>query len=183
MIAVTQGYEQGSGLSLFLKAICSLPKKEQQDFVLFCFEKTLEKTLRANKLSRDSVDHLRFSFLCGHDPQSTVSLQQAYCACKKGDILLTLPTKKDQLFFEQKRALGHTDYLRKITKKQDLSMIFHFKESTLLFLTDHIPLAQVTKQITSDLIEKKLSCCLEGMKKHLQRPHRILFSRHQPPQR
>ena len=106
MIYVTQGHEDGVGLEVFLKSILCFSQSRIEKFILVCFKKSLTKTLDSLHLSyKISPDHLEFSNIKINlkiidtcvKTESTDSLQYALSQIKSQDILLTLPTSKDQL--------------------------------------------------------------------------------------
>ncbi|MBP5296430.1 MAG: 4-hydroxythreonine-4-phosphate dehydrogenase PdxA [Bacteriovoracaceae bacterium] len=82
-----------------------------------------------------------------------------------GDILFTLPTSKDQLFYHHAH-LGHTEWLRSFYQKPNISMNFKADHDQLLLITDHVPLAQVAKKISSTLIVQRVTTSLAGWKKY-----------------
>ena len=178
MIYVSQGYQHGIGLPIFLKAIASIPSEEKRNFTLFCFKEDFNNVMKTINLPFSTVKNLHLQFISSEQKtSSTKALEQAYLSCKKKDILLTLPTKKNQLYYNGKILSGHTDYFRKqIDQENTISMVFHFKESTLMLLTDHIPLRQVNKKITIPLIRKKLLHTIRGIRHFLFDPQVILFS-------
>lgn len=176
MIFVAQGYEKGIGLPLFLKAMASFSKKDQSGFTLFCSEETFQKVLATISLSSSAIKNMHIHFFSTKKTVTTTALEQSYSACKKGDVLLTLPTIKKHIYFNNRSTLGHTDYFRKKTGKEEISMVFHFKHCTIMMLTDHIPLHQVIKKINARLLKKKLHCVLTGLQNFLYAPEEVLFS-------
>ena len=55
-------------------------------------------------------------------------------------------------------------------------MVFKNKNHYLLLLTDHLPLAQVTKTITSKLIAEKTTLSLNGLSKYFEKINEVIFS-------
>ena len=179
MIVVSQGFEQGIGLPLFAQAMASLPAQERGQFKLFCFESTWRQVLASLNLPSRGVKKLKLHFLDPHEgpTQTTAALQQACHTCsEEGAILLTLPSAKSQIYFGPAIVSGHTDYLRQRFNQEYLAMVFLFRHCALMVLTDHIPLNQVTQKINQTLMEKKLSCALNGLQQFFTSPQKILFS-------
>ena len=122
MILVTQGHEKSIAIEVFLKSFLLLSAEEQTQILFFVFEESLEKNLKLLKLNYHFLDNavvigqsiLRCVFLKkSKEPQSTVALNEGIKDIKNNkDILLTMPTSKDQLYFENKLAKGHTEFLR-----------------------------------------------------------------------
>tara|TARA_Y100001954_G_scaffold219219_1_gene253130 strand:+ start:1454 stop:2389 length:936 start_codon:yes stop_codon:yes gene_type:complete len=167
MILVTQGHENSISIEVFLKSFLLLSPPEQKNILFFVFKESLEKTLNLLKLnytfSNKSVligqSLLKCSFLEKVAvPESSVALIEAIKFINnEKDILLTLPTSKDQLYFERKLVKGHTEFLRSYFKKENLSMVFSANNENILLISDHIPLSQVSKFIKSNVIIEKVS--------------------------
>ena len=167
MILVTQGHENSISIEVFLKSFLLLPSHEQNNILFFVFKDSLEKTLKLLKFNYVFSDKavligqslLKCSFLRNLDePQSTVALKQAIRSIKNDqDILLTLPTSKDQLYYEKKLTKGHTEFLRSYFKKENLSMVFSANNENILLISDHIPLNKVSEFIKSKVIIEKIS--------------------------
>lgn len=181
MILVTQGYEQGIGPEVFLKAALCLPKKSRNLISFFCEEKTLFETCRIIGARPEQIltsgVHFHLFKRRVFSPQSTQSLSLALENLNPHlDVLLTLPTKKDQLTSNGIHLLGHTEYFRKKYKSNNLSMVFKNKNHYLLLLTDHMGLIPAIKSINTKLIFNKLSITLSELQKYFDLPKRVVFS-------
>ena len=167
MILITQGHESSISIEVFLKSFLLLPYQEQGRILFFVFQKSLEKTLKLLRINYKLTDNavligqslLKCCFLKKvEQPESTVALIEAIKTIKNDkDILLTLPTSKDQLYFENKMAKGHTEFLRSYFKKENLSMVFSANNENILLISDHIPLKSVSKFIKPEVIIEKVS--------------------------
>ena len=170
MIHVSQGHHRGIGLEVFLKSFLLLPKKYQKYFTLHCNTETLLfylKQLKYDFTLKQGQVHYSGSeiFLVQTDdnvlPQSTESLNSALKIITSNDVLLTLPTSKDQLILAGKQTFGHTDFLQKYYSLDTVSMNFQSHDEHILLITDHIPLSTVSEVISSELIIKKLDTVLK----------------------
>ena len=167
MILITQGHENSISIEVFLKSFLLLHSEEQEKILFFTFKNSLEKTLKLLKLNYIFYDKsvligqslLKCRFLTNfEEPESTVALIEAIKAIKdEKDILLTLPTSKDQLYFEKNLTKGHTEFLRSYFKKENLSMVFSANNENILLISDHIPLRHVPDFIKSNVIIEKVS--------------------------
>lgn len=102
-----------------------------------------------------------------------ISLKKATEALKAGeiDVLVTAPINKNNIQSEEFNFPGHTDYLAK--ELEGTSLMFMISEDLKVgLLTDHVPLKDVSAQITESLIIQKVSLMNESLKKdfRLQRP-------------
>ena len=176
MILITQGHESSISIEVFLKSFLLLPYQEQSRILFFVFQESLEKTLkllRINyKLTNNAVligqSLLKCRFLQkAGQPESTVALSEAIKTIKNdSDILLTLPTSKDQLYYEKKMTKGHTEFLRSYFNKENLSMVFSANNENILLISDHIPLKSVSKFIKPEVIIEKVSDSIIHFKRY-----------------
>ena len=66
--------------------------------------------------------------------------------------------------------MGHTEYIKKITKSKDVLMMLASDQLKVALATTHIPLRDVTKAITKDLIINNApKSSFERLKKMIQR--------------
>lgn len=166
MIYVTAGHEEGIGLEVFLKSYLLLPQYQQEKFHLICHKETLEKNLELCKISLD-YDPIKTTYVSDR-PYSTSALAEGIKLCKETDILLTLPTSKDQLILNGKSVAGHTEYFREYFNTE-VDMFFKSDESNVLLVTDHIPLNEVSKTISKELIYEKTLLCVENYEKYFNK--------------
>jgi 4-hydroxythreonine-4-phosphate dehydrogenase len=166
MIYVTQGHEKSIGPEVFLKSFLLLDKSSQDLFTFIGSKECLEQnltflkipfTIESNHLTFGHA-HLKCHFVKkGKNPLSSEALFDALELIQKKDILLNLPTSKDQIFYQGQPCLGHTDFFRKYFGEISLSMVFSSPRDHILLITDHIPLSQVSTKISADLIIQKIS--------------------------
>ncbi|WP_417337045.1 PdxA family dehydrogenase [Halobacteriovorax marinus] len=175
MIYITQGHERGIGLEVFLKSFSLLNSIQQRKFTLVVNSNTLKENLEnlsaeysiydskvtynSNTLSIIKIDKLEIT-------QSTDSLNVALSNISKNDILLTLPTSKDQLIDESILQKGYTEFLRSRFSNSNLCMVFKAYEDSTLLITDHIPLKDVPGKISTDLLKSKINTTIHGFKKY-----------------
>ena len=185
MIYITQGHEKSIGLEVFLKSFILLTSKNQLMFTLVTDESTLIENLKLLNL-KYSIENSVLSFsgnslqliLTTNEelPQSTTSLSKVLEVIKEGDILLTLPTSKDQLILNNEICKGYTEYLRSFYKDANLCMLFKAMEDNTLLITDHIPLKEVGSAITKELITKKVRTTLMYLDKYFQTIDEVVIS-------
>jgi 4-hydroxythreonine-4-phosphate dehydrogenase len=178
MIIVTQGHEKGIGLEVFFKALALAPKQWTPNCHLIAYKSTVQKHIKALALdgiiNSKGIDlptgHLQCSWLSTSKfPKSTVALELGVEHVEKNhnDILFTLPTTKDALRNPKRpaqRFLGHTEYLRARYKTPELGMFFSSTNLNSLLITDHLPLKDIPRILTSALLHKKLTLSLESLK-------------------
>ena len=172
MIYVSQGHERGVGLEIFLKSFSKLSTTYQNNLILFCNIETLKIQMRLLGYDFNITPTSIFYQSCElkirrisnlNLPQSTDALLEAMNLCKSSDILLTLPTSKDQIILNKKVLSGHTELFRSYYNMPNLPMTFLSHDSNFLLLTDHISLDKVLPTLSNkDYILDKIRICLEN---------------------
>lgn len=185
MIYITQGHEIGIGIEVFLKSFSLLNSIQQKSFILIANKETIEENLKLlkfeYKISEDQIYYnsnvLNYiSFKKGNLPQSTLSLNLALEKVTSGDILLTLPTSKDQLIDHNELRKGYTEFLRYRYSLDNLCMVFKAYEDATLLITDHIPLSKVASSITSKQIAEKVCTTISGFNKYFYSLSEVILS-------
>lgn len=162
MLHVSSGHERGIGLEVFLKAFICLPAKLQKKINLHVSSETLEETLGFCKLPK--FKNLTITNVAPSKDASTetlVTLLSALSAIKKGDVLFTLPTSKDQLSFKGKQHLGYTEFLRAHFNEPRLPMTFRAPNCQIALLSDHVSLKNFVDGFNKGDNFQKLSFLLE----------------------
>lgn len=173
MIYVSQGHEKGIGIEVFLKGFICLSNSFQSKFRLIINKTDLESNLNLlniqHRISDDSVYLHNSKLSClffksdRNEHHSTTSLKIAIGLCKPNDILMTLPTSKDQLFFDRVQVNGHTEFFRKMFNKNEIAMTFLGESSNFLLLSDHIAIDEVIDYLSPEFILSKVSIVLDEM--------------------
>tara|TARA_R110002012_G_C11605658_1_gene607724 strand:+ start:346 stop:1395 length:1050 start_codon:yes stop_codon:yes gene_type:complete len=94
------------------------------------------------------------------------SFKAATAALKLGqvDVLVTAPIHKESIQSEDFKFPGHTDYLNQELEGESL-MFMVSEDLRVGLLTDHVPLKEVSDQITEKLIKTKIGTIKESLKK------------------
>ncbi len=188
MIYITQGHQQSIGPEVFFKALIQLPPESWSYFKFVAHRQVIEQTLSNLSLSFSWQENqlvleagqlacLLFDDSLADLLQSTIALELALGELNHcNDILLTLPTSKDQLIHNGQLKAGYTEFLRARFNCPNVAMLFMAPSDLTLLVTDHIPLKNVSATITSNLIEAKVEQCLEGLKKYFSLPDEVLVA-------
>ncbi|MBF0363557.1 MAG: 4-hydroxythreonine-4-phosphate dehydrogenase PdxA [Oligoflexia bacterium] len=202
MIYVSQGHQLSIGLEIFIKSFLLLNQSQQSFFTLICFKKSLEQTLATLKIDFDFkhsnvyfLTHKKISLKCvfldksavevdldiDQDlPQSTLTLLHAIELTSKDptkNILLTLPTSKDQLILNGEKCKGYTEFFRSLYNNPNIPMLFYAENKYVLLVTDHIPLNEVSKKINSSLIHQKVWITINDLYKYFKvNINRVIFA-------
>jgi 4-hydroxythreonine-4-phosphate dehydrogenase len=98
--------------------------------------------LEGNKLEIfNKVIHIKEIEKNSHS-ESMNSLSSAIKTITNDDILITMPTSKNEINDGQKQYSGHTHYFRE-NVNSSASMLFKYKNTYCLLISDHIPLSEV----------------------------------------
>ncbi|MGZ3809917.1 MAG: 4-hydroxythreonine-4-phosphate dehydrogenase PdxA, partial [Bacteriovorax sp.] len=177
MIYVTQGHESGIGLEIFLKSFLLLSLEEKKHIRLIVDKSDLDKNLRDLKLPKHIFKELIIiENIKSTQYSSTNSLLTALSLIQSDDILVTLPTSKDQLIFNGSHCAGYTEFFRAYYHNKNISMTFKGLDQNVLLITDHIALKDVTKVITAKLIQSKVQITLDNFRKYFRPLEEVVFS-------
>lgn len=172
MIYVTQGHEKGIGLEVFLKSFTCLSKEYQDQFILIASRETLKQQMYQLDLKislKDefiTINNSKLNILYTENtplPATTQSLCLALERLQSTDILLTLPSSKDQFVFKGKIVNGHTEYFREYYHKSEIGMNFLADNTNILLLSDHIAIDEVTSYLSEELITRKLEQSIKAL--------------------
>ncbi|NBW70301.1 MAG: 4-hydroxythreonine-4-phosphate dehydrogenase PdxA [Bacteroidetes bacterium] len=72
------------------------------------------------------------------------------------DAMVTAPISKESIALAGYKVPGHTEYLMQITKSKDVVMMLSGKGLNLCLLSTHVPLSEVAKNISKNLIQSKI---------------------------
>jgi 4-hydroxythreonine-4-phosphate dehydrogenase len=81
------------------------------------------------------------------------------------DILLTLPSSKDQFIYQNNNLAGHTEFFRNYFANPHISMLFVGEVFHLLLLTEHISISAVANFLEKDQFEMRIKLALANMPK------------------
>ncbi len=82
----------------------------------------------------------------------------------KKTALVTGPLNKEALISIEKKFTGHTEYIQKITKSNDVLMMLASNKLKVALATTHIPLNKVATSITKNLIINKIKILNNDLK-------------------
>lgn len=162
MINVSFGHEKGCGAEAFFKSLMLLSKKQREHFVLHVPKNSLINYLNEYGIKYEfdketfSIWGMKLKYYNVSEDISctTGSLISALNATGMNDILLTLPSSKDQIFYQKQQMNGHTEFFRKFYKDANLTMNFINDQENLMLITDHIPLNKVPHIKDMDIVSK-----------------------------
>lgn len=184
MIHISQGHEESIGLEVLLKSILTIPSKYLNQLKLHCYKDTLIKHLEIINIDHKITDNqliinnriIALKLLKNTNlSQTLTSLDSAIDECGTEDVLLTLPSSKDQFVKDNYNNNGHTEYFRNVYKDSNLSMAFVGPLNNILLLTDHIPVSEISKSINTNMIIEKTSKVLDNIHS-IREVNRVLFS-------
>ncbi|MDW7691977.1 4-hydroxythreonine-4-phosphate dehydrogenase PdxA [Flammeovirgaceae bacterium SG7u.111] len=128
--------------------------------VINCWSETLE------------IEPGKVTELAGNS--ALAALQKSSEDLKSGfiDAVVTCPINKDNIQSEDFAFPGHTEYYTQTFEAEETLMLMCSDELKVGVVTGHIPLKEVTSQITKELISTKLKILLKTLKKDfgIQKP-------------
>lgn len=178
MIIVTQGHENGIGIEVFLKSFLMLSREEKKEIKFFVNKEVFNKNLVDLKLDPLFFKELTIEFVPNNPkaPSSTSTLVKALENIKTDDILVTLPTAKDQLVFKEVYCAGYTEFFRNYFKSPNIAMTFKGLTQNVLLITDHMAIKDVPIFISQDLIINKIQTALKFYAKYFYKIDEVIVS-------
>ncbi len=182
MIYITQGKQGSIGIEALLKSLLILPKNSLKHLTIVLDRVQLRhelESLRIPFVIHDTTLELQQRHITLLDPkfseysETLNSLLTALSLVQPTDSLFTLPSSKDQFFYQGRHYRGYTDFFRTYFHRNDLSMIFKSNHFDLLLLTDHLPLSEVAEKINAHLFQK-IEITLLGSKKHFSKYEHVV---------
>ena len=193
-IVIALGDPAGIGMEITLKALASKDLPQNMEAILVGCQKTLEATYQ--KLTALGVSQLANpkNFEIKNLPldkpvnpgipssstgdASFIWLTKATTICLQENIrgLVTAPIAKHAWHEAGHHYPGQTERLAELTNSQDASMLFTAKSSlsnwrlNTLLATTHIPISEVPKELSPDLLYKKIKVLVEFCKKFKENP-------------
>ena len=123
------------------------------------------------KINLKEVSHSAFEIKPGEPSAAAgelalAALTQAIEDIKEGQIhnLVTLPIDKHTIQSETFDFAGHTDYLAKAFEVEKYMMILTSDDLKVGVVTGHIPITQVAKSLSQELIESKIQILMDSLK-------------------
>lgn len=179
MIYVTQGHEKGIGLEIFLKSYLLLPASQKKQITLIASRSSYENYIKDLGFNQKNFSDLKVIF-CDLSPEastpSSASLYHALNVIKAQDILVTLPTSKDQLILNGANKAGYTEYFRDYFHNDNIAMTFKSHEDYVLLITDHVAIKNISSLITKDLIKEKVKVAIDFYKHYFVCFEEIVFA-------
>lgn len=173
-IAVTIGDPSGIGPELILKSLPRFLKYKPLIYGSRQILKTTAQTLELVKNFRlvkdfitDTGSDIKFQFGKPNQKTGKIALDSIKSALEdKPDILITSPIVKSVIKEFQKDFVGHTEYLAEYFNKKNFAMVGIIREKRIMFLTTHLPIADVPGAIKKDKIYKKLLLFDYGLRRY-----------------
>ena len=179
-IHITTGDLEGIGLEVSLKALSQIGPLKNTRFVLWRSIKVPSRIFQAVDKKFKRVTHLTPPLVfekkalknnilwdIAGPPTPTKWVEQAGKLClknKKTHALVTGPLSKTQMEKENFKERGHTELLKKLSKKNSVFMAFLVENFNLVLLTGHVPLKKV--KWGEESLNKCISLCLK-LKKNI----------------
>jgi 4-hydroxythreonine-4-phosphate dehydrogenase len=183
MIYVTMGHERSVSLEIFFRALeFVFPTITlivvRKDLTRFLFDYCFKYKIRGNKLILSELE-IPLIFVEGTLPSSTLAMNRAMEIMTSDDILITMPTSKDQLIFKGHVVAGHTEFFRNFYRDMNIPMVFLGNSGPLLLISDHVPLRDVGK-ISTQLIYKKVSITIDNFSRYFYPLEKVIIAGFNP---
>ena len=191
-VVLSVGDESGIGPEIILKALCSNQIPENIDFILVGSKKNIQNTFKhLRSLGLENLanpNSLKIHDLQLHTPETESKsshgnssfnyLTKAIELVKQqpNSALVTGPICKKSWSLSGHYFSGQTEVLAKLCGVKNVGMLFTAKSPitgwrfNTLLATTHIPLCEVPKQLTTDLIHSKLDLFKDFCSSYIDKP-------------
>ncbi|MFC1898333.1 4-hydroxythreonine-4-phosphate dehydrogenase PdxA [Candidatus Cloacimonadota bacterium] len=95
---------------------------------------------------------------------------------KKIDAVVTCPISKEAIHFSQSDFIGHTEFFAEKSDTKDVIMSFWGPHFNLALLTTHLPICDVPKTLSDEMIELKLRLIYRETSKLIHNPKIALLA-------
>ena len=190
-IGFTSGDLNGIGIELIIKALSDNRVLDLCVPVVFCnnkcinfYKKTLPQinfnfhsTKELNRLNHKQVNVVNcweedVNITPGELTETggkyaLISLQQATTALKDGSInaLITAPIHKKNIQSDDFKHSGHTPYFKEFFAVNDVLMFMVAENMRVGLVTEHVPVAEISKKITKEKILSKIKIMHQSLQK------------------
>lgn len=178
-VAVTTGDIDGIGYEVSAKALAKLGPQKGCHFFVFVSPRSefRHRDLLRKKFSivtfTDLAAALRFSnsntntgylieILSNNSPALWVETAAKNCLNKNFHSLVTAPLSKQEIKLAGFSDLGHTDILKRLSKKKNAFMTFVGDRFNVLLVSGHQPVKQVESKLSRSLIREALENALSA---------------------
>jgi 4-hydroxythreonine-4-phosphate dehydrogenase len=169
-IALTMGDAAGIGPELLIKALLAKDFRERAEFILYgektIFQASLERfgdnsdfeNLQivecSNLLTLDNLKIGEANKDCGIAAYEAVRQATLDALVGKVDAIVTAPMNKYSVNLAGINFSGHTEFIAELANCQDFAMMQSSGKLHVAFVTTHIPIADVAKNITFERVTK-----------------------------
>lgn len=184
MIHITQGHQKGIGLEVLFKSLVFFNQKSIDEMTLYCSKIDLVSTLKflpySYIINDNSIElhgkKLVCKFIENSEYISTDSLICSLENIRPSDVLFTLPTSKDQLILGGEVKHGYTEFFRTYFNKKIIAMIFMSARERVALLSDHIPVSEISKSLTTDFIKEKTELIITSIQKYFYKLDEVIMT-------
>jgi len=199
IVGITHGDINGIGYEVIIKALSDPAITELCVPVVYGSPKIAAYHRKVLNISNLSFNNIRFAEEANHKRANMInccsdevrvelgkstpeggeaalaSLNMATDDLMKGkiDVLVTAPIDKHNIQSEKFHYNGHTDYLKARVGAADVLMFMISESMKIGFVTEHIPVSEISSSITEDLILRKLRLMNQSLLTDfgIRRPH------------
>ena len=179
-ILITTGDQDGIGPEVTLKALDRIQISGEQLFVWIGqksmneFQSQLSPKFSTkvivNECSYESLVDMQWDsspqiyLLSGSSPAHWVETSARLCMTNAFHGLVTAPLSKGLILKAGFKDIGHTQILKRVSGAKDVFMFFIGKHFNVLLMTDHIPLTEVSRSLSSQLLKSAIQCSIGALK-------------------
>ncbi len=173
-VIITTGDWDGIGLEVCYKALQKIKiPKNIRVFVFFSdrnekyYVRKIEKEYRVYDQFMEALSKTKrpVVFLKNNNSPAQ-NFEDAVLLAKEKIIsgIVTAPLSKQEIQKSGRSDKGHTDIIRRVFNKQDITMAFWGKKFSVALVTDHMPMVSVTQAISKNALQVVIENCIKSYK-------------------
>lgn len=171
-LLITTGDPDGIGLEVTTKALLKIPRSSTQ-FVIWrsphVCQSDLSRLKKLRPLTIESSEDLKnvtlksglVEIVSTLPPARWVEDAARLCLQKKANALVTGPLSKSGIRLAGLKEKGHTGILARLAHRKDLFMGFYGSNFSVMLITDHLPLKDVSRALSKQRLKMAFRAAIE----------------------
>ena len=177
-IGITIGDPSGIGPEVVIKALAKPSIRQSANFTIIGHALSCQSLMRYKECDvLDPYPQLPAKITVGKINRNSASASMAYLekACellktRQIAALVTAPVSKEAISLLGKEFSGHTEFLAQVFGVENFDMMFVSKTLRTIVVTRHIPLVEVSPEITTEKIYRTILLAQQALQKFFKIP-------------
>ncbi len=171
-VAITSGDIDGIGLEVTAKALNHLGPQRGVQFYLF--RSPQSQKFRLPKFERIETENLKEALTISPKKNRLIEIVQSTspalwveevgqaCLDQKLDSMVTAPLSKQEIQAAGLQDIGHTDILKRLSKRKHAFMTFIGPKFNVLLVSGHVPVENIQSTLSPELFKEATTAALQA---------------------